>query len=353
VVSTRRPRAPVPITSPRDSWRGGVHGGHGRSGGGSATGHRAGSGLPPRHPGAARARGPPGARLPRWGTGVRRRVRRRRRLLRHLGLPDHRPAPARDRALGDLPPRHLLRPPGAAAPTGDGGRARRVGGHHGRDDPGHPVVDHRRGHRREHALRHELAPRGAVGRLPRCRRGRESRAALLDARRRGAVLHRLARPHPGPALAPPTDRLVASRAPAGRDRCPRGGVVRLVGAPDGRRPRSGVRRDDHAGVGARDRCAARLRRLATALPQRPGGRSADRRRARCHHGRGRHLRVADPVPRVRGGAPDARHGRRDRGRNGPARAARRSSAHGPVRPVRRRPVVLAVPVALAAARRRT
>ncbi len=53
-------------------------------------------GLPPRHRGAAGGRHPHRARVPRGPSGAR-RLRRRRHLLRHLRLPDHRPARRRAR----------------------------------------------------------------------------------------------------------------------------------------------------------------------------------------------------------------------------------------------------------------
>ena len=96
--------------------------GQGRSHGGTVQDGRPGH-VPSRHRGAPGDRDPPGRAVPLLAGGRDPgRVHRRRRVLRHLRLPDHGPPAARTRAeRPHLPPR-LLRP--ARPPPPAGGRRR-------------------------------------------------------------------------------------------------------------------------------------------------------------------------------------------------------------------------------------
>ena len=120
---TTAPRATRPRprpTSTRSSWRRSVA---------DSRRHRAGRAAPAspaRHPGAARPRRLGCPALPPLAGSRARRLRRRRRLLRRLRLPDHRPA--RPRARGDRPgqPAGVLRRPRPAAAARRAPRARRL-----------------------------------------------------------------------------------------------------------------------------------------------------------------------------------------------------------------------------------
>ena len=82
------------------------------------SGGAEGAPFPARHPGSSRARSPAGDRRPRGLQHVRGRLRRRRRLLRDLRLPDHLAAGARGDPLGpDLARRASTRgAPGGSCP---------------------------------------------------------------------------------------------------------------------------------------------------------------------------------------------------------------------------------------------
>ena len=190
--------------------------------------------------------------LPPVAGHAARRVRRRRCLLRDLGLPDHCPSPARG-------PRHQPRvAPGVlgAARTADPARvARRPARLHDRYDrvrPAAPLGDVPGGDPSERALRAELASGRHGRRLSRRGRRAHPRPALLVAVRGGAVLSRVAGPHPGRSR---------DRAPGHRHRAVDGHAAqpRVLGAQDGHRSGGGLLRHPDAGVGVRRRRAARSR----------------------------------------------------------------------------------------------
>ena len=131
--------------------------------------------IPPRHRGAARDRGRARRRVPRGRARDHRRVHRRRRLLRDLGLPDHGAAGRRARAHRVDLVRLVLRPP-RPAPAPDGGaRADRRRRRHGVLHPARvpPRGALRRALRRLLLL--ELAVRARVGQLPHASAERRTR----------------------------------------------------------------------------------------------------------------------------------------------------------------------------------
>ena len=208
--------------------------------------------LSPRHRGAARGRDRRRPPLPRRGAVPGGRLRRGRRLLRHLRLPDHQTAAGRARPQRDDLPARLLRAPRqtpAAAlggPAGDGRRAL--------DDPALAAAQHRsrRGHRQLRPLRRQLALRRPVGRLLRPGPRTEPGPPPLVAGDRGAVLPRLAGADAGRdlVLAPP--RALGPAGALGRPDADPRGLARLRHRPDRRqtglrllldlRPRLGARR---------------------------------------------------------------------------------------------------------------
>ncbi len=210
--------------------------------------------LPPRRGRPACTRSRAGRWVPRRSAVARRRVHRRRRILRHLGLPHHRAARGRDpsqwpRALGEL-----LRPPGPTA-AADGFTGARCDS--GRDVATRTAPRPRRGgggRPRSRAVVRQLALRGRVDAVH--VRGRsEPRAALLVTQRRGTVLRCLATAaarrrgpragHPQLAGRPTPDRLEPGSA---RRRIPP--MLHLADADVGI---LGLLRPPYPGLGARGR----------------------------------------------------------------------------------------------------
>ncbi|MBE7700686.1 acyltransferase [Oerskovia sp. Sa1BUA8] len=178
-------------------------------------------------------------------------------------------------------------------------------------------------------------------------------AALLVPVRGGAVLHPVADPAGGRRLVRRQAPVQPPVVPAGGRRDRGAGVVRLVGPPDGHEPARRVLRLHDALLGARHRSGARrVRRLAaaTAPPHGSGGPgvvgAGDDRRGRLV------LLRLDALPRCCRRPPDARY--RDGHRRGSRRPPVRPGARPrpPLGAVARWGLLLALPVALAADRRR-
>ncbi len=182
-----------------------------RCGARSAPDGSGGPSVPCRRPGHPHRRRAQCPALPRGSAVAARRLRRRRRLLRHLRVPHHRPAdqgaqPHRTGLAG-----RLLRP--ARAPDPPGGPRRDRPDTRGRPAlppalaVGGPGLDGTLGR----PERRELVPGGRQHRLLQCRGRRQSPPALLVAGRGGAVLPGLAaaadrRRRDHPASPPPVRR---------------------------------------------------------------------------------------------------------------------------------------------------
>ena len=183
--------------------------------------------------------------------GRDRRLRRRRRLLRHLGLPHHRSPRARSTAR-DGSTCWVSRAPGA---TTDARRCRRPGRHLARvaAAPARvPAGRHGPAGRRQRALRAELVAGRRLGRLPHRRERALAGAALLVLVGRGAVLRPLAGPIRDRAGCRPADRLPLAHRGAAAGRRSGRGQPGILGGAD-RRERRRLFRDAHpcVGVGGR------------------------------------------------------------------------------------------------------
>ena len=214
-----------------------------------------------------------------------------------------------------------------------------------------------------HLLRRQREVRDRQHRLLRRRPARLAAAALLVAGGRGAVLPRVAAAaarRPGAAATPGARRCptCGARAPArpgaGGARRRRGRLPRVVAVRDADQPAQRLLLQPRPRVGARPRCAGRGR-AALDLPRAAGG--AGRRLVGGPgdgRGGGAALHARHGVPRLRGRAAGRRCGAADRGRRRIVdhRVGTPADALGGAAARRRRLVVLALPVALAADHRR-
>ncbi len=288
--------------------RPGMSADRGEHGTGRQPRHGAVADIPARYRGSAGPGGRPRGVAPRRCHGRQRRLRRRRRVLRDLGLPDHL---AHDRRIASEPagidPR-LLRAPGPTDPPG------RVRGDRG-DGPRREMAT--RADRRPHhcdrramgrRVRRELSLNPPGHRLFRDQLTAVAAAAFLVARRRGAVLPRVA---DGVARArdPRAPSRPSAARPATRTRGHRRRFAVLVDSPDDDQRDDCVLLTVHARVGARYRRARRVVLVhdrTDALP-RAGGGHLDRARVRRDHCV--RIQREDRLSRVRSLAP----GRGDRG----------------------------------------
>ncbi len=293
------------------------------------------------------------------------RLRRCRRLLRDLRLPHHgahRPRGVadghrtRDTVLGAPHP-----PPAPGQPAG----ARRLRRRRRARGAGHAVGAVRPAARGERALRAELGAGPRLGRLHGRRQRAHRRAALLVAVGGGAVLPGLAPagPRPGGRLRPGDEdepgsggaaARVAGPAPAGArvgHRRGRRRVVRLVDVVDRAGP--AVRLPEHVhprlgvlgrGAGGAGRPARALARVGAQRPRLGGWRGDRRVRLPVHRDQ--------PVPGLDRARTRPRHRGRHRRRTGTRMGVAGGVAVPAPRAVRRRHLVLGLPLALAAHRGR-
>ena len=246
--------------------------------------------------------------MPRRAAFPRRRLRRRRRLLRHLGLPDHPAAARRDRPHRRRLAAPLLRPPGAAAAAAVRGAARL-----GRRALAAAALAPARGrslrrHRQLGRLHRQLALRRPVGRLLRPERRTEPGAAPLVAGDRGAVLPRLADPAARGHLALAPSRRLGPPGDLGDAGARRAGLARARHPAHRPAARRRLLLDLRPGLGALARRGAGSDRGGAHPPRRRRGARLGRPRGdrlRRLRLRRDHARSPAPPPCCRPSAPPA------------------------------------------------